>query len=137
MKISPCARPRKMTAKTLVPRRTTPDPALNPKLARESTPVPNARTIAADARATTEGQGSRRSTGKASPAAMNIAILDQECRVDGDDSATSATMGAMTAATVNIPRSTSRRQESMLPSRSSRSIARAPLVVAGSSSFRS
>ena len=41
---------------------------------------------------------------------------------DGDDSAITTTMGAMTAATVNIPRSTSRRQESMLSSRSSRSM---------------
>ena len=113
MKSSPCARPRKMTAKMLVPRRTTPDPALNPKVASESTPVAKASTIAADARATTDGRGSRRSTGKASPMTTKSAIFAQECCVDGDDSAIAATTGAMTAATLNIPCSTSRRQESM------------------------
>ncbi len=133
---SPWARPRKMTAKTLVPRRTTPEPELNPKVVRERTPAPNASTMAAVARATTEGQGSRRSAGKASPPATNSATFGQPCRADGDDSAIAATIGAMTAATVNIPRSTSRRQDAMSSTGSSRGRPGArPIVSSGWGSF--
>ena len=112
MKSRPCARPRKTTAKTLVPTSTTPGPELNPNVTSASTPVENASPIASQARGATARPGSRRSAGKARPEAPSSRIFGHECCAERADSEITTMIGATTAATLSIPRRTSCRHDS-------------------------